>query len=88
MKILGFALIGEVIILTIFDLVVFGSGGSEADGIQFESLNMFQLTDPGVGLAAGVGLFLAFWSWVGFEAVPNYAEESQGPRSTSCPGRR
>ncbi len=79
-KILGFALIGEVIILTIFDLVVFGSGGSEADGIQFESLNMFQLTDPGVGLAAGVGLFLAFWSWVGFEAVPNYAEESRDPQ--------
>jgi amino acid transporter len=41
---------------------------------------MFQLTDPGVGLAAGVGLFLAFWSWVGFEAVPNYAEESRDPK--------
>jgi amino acid transporter len=79
-KILGTALIGEVIILAIFNLVVFGSGGSEADGIQFESLNMFQLTDPGVGLAAGVGLFLAFWSWVGFEAVPNYAEESRDPK--------
>jgi amino acid transporter len=78
-KVLGFALIGEVIILAIFDLVVFGSGGSEADGIQFESLNMFQLTDPGVGLAAGVGIFLAFWSWVGFEAIPNYAEESREP---------
>ena len=46
-KVLGVALIGEVIILAIFDLVVFGSGGSDADGIQFESLNMFQLTDPG-----------------------------------------
>ena len=79
-KVLGFALIGELIILTIFDLVVFGSGGSEADGIQFESLNMFKLTDPGVGLAAGVGLFMAFWSWVGFEAAPNYAEESKDPK--------
>ena len=78
-KVLGAALIGEVIILAIFDLVVFGSGGSEANGIQFESLNMFQLTDPGPGLAAGVGLFLAFWSWVGFEAIPNYAEESKNP---------
>ena len=45
-KVLGSALIGEVIILTIFDLVVFGAGGSEANGIQFESLNMFKLTDP------------------------------------------
>jgi amino acid transporter len=79
-KVLGFALIGEIIILAIFDLLVFGGGGSEADGIQFEALNVFQLTDPGVGLAAGVGLFLAFWSWVGFEAVPNYAEESRDPK--------
>jgi amino acid transporter len=78
-KVLGFALIGEVIILAIFNLVVFGDGGG-SDGIQFESLNMFQLTDPGVGLAAGVGLFMAFWSWVGFEAAPNYAEESKDPK--------
>jgi amino acid transporter len=77
-RILGTALIGEVIILVIFDLLVLGQGGS-SDGIQFDSLNMFKLTDPGVGLAAGVGLFLAFWSWVGFEAAPNYAEESRDP---------
>ena len=57
-----------------------GTMRSEADGIQWEALNVFQLTDPGVGLAAGVGLFLAFWSWVGFEAVPNYAEESRDPK--------
>jgi amino acid transporter len=78
-RVLGTALIGEVIILTIFDLLVFGKGGSDANGIQFQSLNMFHLTDVGPGLAAGVGLFLAFWSWVGFEAVPNYAEESKDP---------
>jgi amino acid transporter len=79
-RVLGFALIGEIIILTIFDLVVFGGGGSNADGIQLQSLNMFKLGSPGVGLAAGVGVFLAFWSWVGFEAVPNYAEESRNPK--------
>jgi amino acid transporter len=78
-KVLGFALIGEVIILTIFDLLVFGDGGG-SDGIHLEALNVFKLTDPGVGLAAGVGLFLAFWSWVGFEAIPNYAEESRNPQ--------
>src|SRR3954470_3858509 len=79
-RVLGFALIGEIIILTIFDLLVFGGGGSQESGIQLYSLNVFKLTDPGVGLAAGVGLFLAFWSWVGFEAVPNYAEESRDPK--------
>src|SRR3954471_16743276 len=78
-RVLGFALIGEILILTVFDLLVFGQGGS-SDGIQFQSLNMFKLGDPGVGLAAGVGVFLAFWSWVGFEAIPNYAEESREPR--------
>ena len=59
MKGLGFALIGEVIILTVFDLLVFGQGGGP-DGIQFQSLNMLKLTDPGPGLAAGVGLFAKF----------------------------
>src|SRR5215203_2252436 len=78
-RVLGFALIGEIIILAIFDLLVFGQGGGE-DGVHAEALNVFKLTDPGVGLAAGVGLFLAFWSWVGFEAVPNYAEESRDPK--------
>jgi amino acid transporter len=78
-RVLGFALIGEIVILTIFDLVVFGHGGS-SDGVAFKGLNPFKLGSPGVGLAAGVGLFLAFWSWVGFEAVPNYAEESRNPK--------
>jgi amino acid transporter len=78
-RVLGFALIGEIIILTIFDIVVFGNGGS-SDGVAFKGLNPFKLASPGVGLAAGVGLFLAFWSWVGFEAVPNYAEESRNPK--------
>jgi amino acid transporter len=78
-RVLGFALIGEIVILTVFDVLVFAQGGGPS-GIQFEALNPFKLTDPGPGLAAGVGLFLAFWSWVGFEATPNYAEESKDPK--------
>jgi amino acid transporter len=78
-RILGFALIGEIVILTIFDIVVFGHGGG-SDGVPGKALNVFKIGSPGVGLAAGVGLFLAFWSWVGFEAVPNYAEESKDPK--------
>ncbi|MEA2281497.1 MAG: hypothetical protein QOK21_2104 [Solirubrobacteraceae bacterium] len=76
-RVLGVALIGEIIILTVFDVLVFAQGGQS--GIQFGSLNVFNLGSPGPGLAAGVGLFLAFWSWVGFEAAPNYAEESKDP---------
>src|SRR3954451_14827307 len=63
-RVLGFALIGEIIILTVFDVLVFAQGGGP-DGIHLQALNVFQLTSPGAGLAAGVGLFLAFWSWVG-----------------------
>jgi amino acid transporter len=33
----------------------------------------------GVGLA-GVGFFACFWSWVGFEMAPNYAEEARNPK--------
>ena len=30
--------------------------------------------------SVGIGLFFAFWSWVGFEMAPNYAEESRNPK--------
>ena len=30
--------------------------------------------------AVGIALFGAFWSWVGFEMAPNYAEESRDPQ--------
>src|SRR5918912_1944517 len=37
-RVLGAALIGEIIILTVFDIVVFAQGGSD-DGIHLEALN-------------------------------------------------
>ncbi|MSO95647.1 MAG: APC family permease [Thermoleophilia bacterium] len=82
-KILGVALITEIIILAIFDAVVLAQGG--ASGWTWEALNIFNITESAVGAdgavigAAGVGVFLAFWSWVGFEAIPNFAEESRHP---------
>ena len=27
-----------------------------------------------------MGVFFAFWSWVGFEMAPNYGEESKNPK--------
>ena len=86
-KVLGIALIGEVVILTIFDILVFGQGGGRP-GIAWSSLNPANAFDNATGTgaggvalvgAAGVGMFFAFWSWVGFEAAPNYAEESRNP---------
>ena len=33
----------------------------------------------------GVGIFGAFWSWIGFEMAPNYAEESKDPKRIMGP---
>ena len=87
-KILGVALVAEVAILTVFVLgVVFASSGTNFNP---EALNVFKvytaLPAQTVGTvaipagAAAVGIFMAFWSWVGFEMAPNYAEESRDPK--------
>ena len=87
-KILGVALVAEVAILVIFVLgVLFASSGTN---FNLEALNVFNVYTPlpaqTVGTvaipagAAAVGIFMAFWSWVGFEMAPNYAEESRDPK--------
>jgi amino acid transporter len=89
-KVLGTALVAEVIILVVFVLgVAFASSGTS---YSLDSLNIFKVLTPlpaqtvgdvviPVG-AAAVGVFMAFWSWVGFEMAPNYAEESRNPKKT------
>jgi amino acid transporter len=86
--ILGVALVVEVIILVIFCYGVFTA--TSGTNISFESLNLLKVLTPveaqkvgDVDIAAGaaaVGVFMAFWSWVGFEMAPNYAEESTDPK--------
>ncbi len=77
-RILGIALITEVAIIAIFTLAVLLQGGE--DGLSITPL----LPSSGLsyGVAPGIGVFFAFWSWVGFEAAPNYAEESRDPVRT------
>lgn len=73
-KILGVFLLLELAVILIFTVGVFGQGGN--DGISIDPVlpwNAFK------GIAFGLGIFIAFWSWVGFEAAPNYAEESKDP---------
>jgi amino acid transporter len=83
-KILGFFLITELIGLLIFGFAVLFQGG--ADGISLAPLNPLELSNNSAAVSAfgaaamGVALFGAFWSWVGFEMAPNYAEESRNPR--------
>jgi amino acid transporter len=86
--ILGVALILEVIILVIFALGVVSAGTGTS--FSMDSLNVFKVLTPvaeqkvgETAIAAGaaaVGVFMAFWSWVGFEMAPNYAEESRDPK--------
>jgi amino acid transporter len=84
-KILGVALIAEVLALVVLCIGVLVSGGGP-DGFSAAPLNPANIFDNDAALkvfgatAAGVALFGAFWSWVGFEMAPNYADESRDPR--------
>src|SRR5882757_1629139 len=83
-KILGVSLVLEVLALVILLVGVFVHGG--AHGLSAKPLNPAEVfgnsgaTHTFGTAAAGVALFAAFWSWVGFEMAPNYAEESRDPR--------
>ncbi len=88
-RILGVFLIGELVILFVFALTVLFKGGGPG-GIVWSALNPAGLFGGGAGVsgaakvfgasAAGVGFFGAYWSWVGFEMAPNYAEEARNPK--------
>jgi amino acid transporter len=74
-KVLGVALVLEILVLTIMIVAVFGHGGGPT-GVSAAPINPVNAFK---GLAPGVGIFFAVWSWVGFETIPNYAEESRNP---------
>ena len=80
---LGVCLIAEVVCLLIFDVFVMlpGRHGRHPDGAAEPGQHPRQLgRQAGLGALAGVAFFGAFWSWVGFEMAPNYAEESRNPK--------
>jgi amino acid transporter len=79
--VLGVALISEVLILVLFDIVMFVHGGLPLAAINpVNAFKGFPAAHGLLGGAAGIGIFFAFWSWVGFEAAPNYGEESKNPK--------
>jgi amino acid transporter len=86
-RVLGAALLGEIFFLLVFDLVVFAHGGHNVQAGAINPLNAFKSLPAGgsgktavAAGAAGIGIFFAFWSWVGFEMAPNYGEESKEPK--------
>lgn len=81
--VLGVALVGEVLILVLFDIGVLTGEGANIDPAALNPLAAFKGFEAHNGLAAGtasIGLFFAFWSWIGFEMAPNYGEESRDPK--------
>jgi amino acid transporter len=78
---LAIGLISEIVILLIFDGYLFARGNAHAGALN--PVNAFKSFPAQGKLAAGavgIGLFFAFWSWVGFEMAPNYGEESRDPK--------
>ena len=87
--ILGVTLVAEVLILFALSFSVIFSGGGP-DGFMLDQTvllnNAFEGLPAGAfgtAAAAGsmaIGLFFAFWSWVGFETTAVYGEESRNPK--------
>jgi amino acid transporter len=75
-KVLAVLLITEISVLTVMAFAVLFSGGGP-DGIPLSPLSP---VNAFTGPAAGLGLFFAFWSWVGFESTAMYGEESRNPK--------
>lgn len=71
--VLGVALISEIVIIGISSIFFF----IHAHNVAVSPILPWNAFTGGV--APGVAIFFAFWSWVGFEAAPNYAEEAKDP---------
>ncbi|NUT10058.1 MAG: APC family permease [Nonomuraea sp.] len=80
-KVLGVFLITEIFMLGLVSVVTLLHGGGP-DGLMADTLNpanAFTVTGMEAG-AVGLGLFMCFWSWVGFESTAMYGEESREPK--------
>jgi amino acid transporter len=75
-RVLAVLMLAEIIILLIFDFAVAGKrGGSAFPATSFAPHTIFH----GEG-SVGVGLMLAFVSYIGFESAALYGEEARDPR--------
>ncbi|KPI26616.1 amino acid permease-associated region [Actinobacteria bacterium OV320] len=75
-KLLVVLLATEVTILAAMAVSVAFHGGGP-DGFSIDPVNP---ANAFKGTSAGLGLFFAFWSWVGFESTAMYGEESRNPK--------
>src|SRR4051812_2755301 len=75
-KLLVVLLATEVTILAAMAVSVAFHGGGP-NGFSLDPVNPVNAFK---GTSAGLGLFFAFWSWVGFESTAMYGEESRNPK--------
>ncbi|MGE0219099.1 APC family permease [Mycolicibacterium sp.] len=77
-KVLGVALVCEIAVLTVTAV----AGLVRGNGVEWHAVNPLSAlqTNGVVDGAVGLGLLMAFWSWVGFEATAIYGEESKDPK--------
>ncbi|MGW4096782.1 MULTISPECIES: APC family permease [unclassified Mycobacterium] len=82
-KVLGVFLVTEIVMLALGAVAVLFKGGGPQGFAAAEIVNPIGAFSPAAGIAgasAGLGLFFAFWSWVGFESTAMYGEESRNPK--------
>jgi len=86
--VLGVTLVAEVLLLLALGISVLIKGGPDGFMTAEVLSPLAAFTDLpegafGTGVASGVaaiGVFFAFWSWVGFETTAVYGEESRDPK--------
>ena len=74
-KILVVLLSLEVLVVLIVSIATTASGGSSG-----QVSAAFDPTQWSSAPAIGIGFFLAFWSWIGFETTAIYGEETTDPK--------
>jgi amino acid transporter len=86
-RLLGIALLCEIVTLLLFDGFIFINASGNVSASAINPVNAFKGLPAGhfggaalAAGAAGIGIFFAFWSWVGWEMAPNYGEESKNPK--------
>lgn len=86
--VLGVTLVAEVVLLLSFGISVLIKGGPDGYLVS-ETINLsagfnnLQEGAYGSSVAAGtaaLGIFFAFWSWIGYETTAVYGEESKDPK--------
>lgn len=86
--VLGVTLVAEVLLLAAFGFSVLFKGGPDGFMVSetinpIAAFNNLEAGAFGSSVAAGtaaLGIFFAFWSWIGFETTAAYGEESKDPK--------